>query len=426
MAPEQNSEVIIVGAGIAGLYAGYLLKNEGKKVTLLEAAHRYGGRVRTSPQPPNSADLPLEEGAEYIHGQYSLIYNLLDYLKAPLVLLKGKLYIHFRGTLMSLKKAENDPHVMAASTFMEEQWKYKGPDISVKEYLKQQPFFIHTRDYLQTYAAELGTTLGRLGMYSLAVSERQWTAGHKLFKVKTGLTQSLDEFVQCLGEDLHLQQPVTGIDYTGKKVRVTTTNGIFTADTVIVTVPLTMLKKQCIFFNPELPEAKQKAIKTLGMDPILKVFLTFQEPFWKKKLYELYGGKLSPTYYVPWPGQQGQTPVLIAFLAGKKAEQFIQQQQQVNPLLQELNVLFGNDLPSKLFVSAKVVNWAQEPYIEGGYSYDTPNSEGMREILAQSLDNKVYFAGEATHYKGHHATMHGAMESAERAIAEILNFGTKV
>jgi monoamine oxidase len=66
-------------------------------------------------------------------------------------------------------------------------------------------------------------------------------------------------------------------------------------------------------------------------------------------------------------------------------------------------------------------NWANEPYIGGAYSYPSINSAGHRENLASSISNKLFFAGEATNYNGHLATVHGAMETGYRAAIEILN-----
>ena len=58
---------------------------------------------------------------------------------------------------------------------------------------------------------------------------------------------------------------------------------------------------------------------------------------------------------------------------------------------------------------------------QGNRSYDAPGVGNAREILASSVNNKIFFAGEATHTGGHHGTLHGAMETALRAVIEILN-----
>jgi monoamine oxidase len=65
-------------------------------------------------------------------------------------------------------------------------------------------------------------------------------------------------------------------------------------------------------------------------------------------------------------------------------------------------------------------NWANEPYIGGAYSFPSLNSEGQREKLAAAVSNKLFFAGEATNFNGHLATVHGAMESGYRAVLELL------
>ena len=77
-------------------------------------------------------------------------------------------------------------------------------------------------------------------------------------------------------------------------------------------------------------------------------------------------------------------------------------------------------LSSEAFVKGKRVDWGKEPYIWGAYSYASPNSLGQREVLAQPVVNKLYFAGEATNFQGAPATVHGAMESAAWAVEQML------
>jgi len=91
----------------------------------------------------------------------------------------------------------------------------------------------------------------------------------------------------------------------------------------------------------------------------------------------------------------------------------------VSVAVQELDGLFGSNAASAALVDSHIQDWSKEPFIRGAYSYPNPGSEPLRSTLAQSIDKKLYFAGEATHHQGHFATVHGAMETAYRAVDEL-------
>lgn len=126
-------------------------------------------------------------------------------------------------------------------------------------------------------------------------------------------------------------------------------------------------------------------------------------------------------YYQPWTRLEGHTPLLVAYLTGKKAERFgAAGNSPIASFVQELDFFFGEQSATNNLTDYYVMDWGKEPFIAGGYSYDPPHSDGARILLAQPIGNQVFFAGEATQSNGHHATVHGAMESAERVFAELV------
>ena len=82
--------------------------------------------------------------------------------------------------------------------------------------------------------------------------------------------------------------------------------------------------------------------------------------------------------------------------------------------------MYPTQNPASLCIGIIVQHWANEPFIRGAYSYPSPESTGMREILAKPLEGKLYFAGEACNVNGHIATVHGAMETAYLACKSII------
>ena len=88
-------------------------------------------------------------------------------------------------------------------------------------------------------------------------------------------------------------------------------------------------------------------------------------------------------------------------------------------LLAELDEIYGNKA-SSTFQDGLVVDYTTKPFIRGAYSYSTIGIENSREIAAQDIDNKLFFAGEAMNLNGHHQSVHGAMETGYEKVVKIL------
>ena len=99
----------------------------------------------------------------------------------------------------------------------------------------------------------------------------------------------------------------------------------------------------------------------------------------------------------------------------------LSENEAIQEILSELSVLYPNGNVQSLYSGEFLYkNWANEHYIGGAYSFPSINSAGQREKLAAAVSKKLFFAGEATNYNGHLATVHGAMESGYRAVLELL------
>jgi lysine-specific histone demethylase 1B len=91
-----------------------------------------------------------------------------------------------------------------------------------------------------------------------------------------------------------------------------------------------------------------------------------------------------------------------------------------NALLQELDLMYNGQATAS-FISSHVQNWATNPFVKGAYSYSTVGMGDARKVATQSVDKKLYFAGEAMNINGHHQTVHGALETGYREVINILN-----
>jgi monoamine oxidase len=272
---------------------------------------------------------------------------------------------------------------------------------------------------------EYGSSNDRIGMLALKEAESAYSSGLENFNFKTGSYWNLFEtaFADAINK-VSLNAPVTSIDYSGNQVLVKTNNGTeYQADRVLVTVPLAMLKNNSIGFVPAIPNNKIQAISKIDMGIGIKITLQFTAPFWIAGTSSIIGGVKVPEYWITSNGKDTGFSYITAFLMGSFAEELalLSQQQAVQEIISELAAIFPTGgVTGKYTGSFVYKNWADEPYIGGAYSFPSITSTGQREILALPINSKVFFAGEATNYNGHLATVHGAMESGFRAVKEIL------
>jgi monoamine oxidase len=222
-----------------------------------------------------------------------------------------------------------------------------------------------------------------------------------------------------------LNEAVQTIDYSGSNVRVKSIHGVeYVADRILVTIPLAMLKNNSIEFLPALPSQKLQAIQSIEMGNGIKIILKFTSPFWEPSTRSILGASVAPEYWVTNADKTSNGFYLTAFIMGESADNLalISENAAIQELLSELSTLYPNGNVQSLYSGEFLYkNWGNEPYIGGAYSYPSINSAGQREKLAASVSHKLFFAGEATNYNGHLATVNGAMETGYRAVIEILN-----
>lgn len=412
-------KVVIVGAGISGLYAGLLLKQKGIPFSIVEASSRLGGRIRSL---KGFADYGIELGAEEIHGKNTLWYSLVKGTQAEFVDDETDDFLFAKKQLKSVSGWESDTNYQQAVAFIEQANSYKGADQTVAQLAQLRGI---SADFAPLVNAQLGNEYGtsntRLSIKGISEEDDLWTAGNQNYMLRNKTFDwVLEQHFSSITDQIQYQTAVKSIQYQGSKILLTTLQGqIMEADRVIVTVPLVILKNQ-ISFEPSLPSTKQAAMKAIGMDSGMKIILKFSQRFWPSNLGSLYGS-LVPEYWFTSFGR-GNVAVLTAFVMGEKAEYLSKLgSQATNTVLTELDTIFGNQIASKSFTGSVIQDWGKETYIGGAYSY--PMVGGgiqMRKDLAASVQNRLFFAGEATHFAGHSGTVHGALETGQRAVNELI------
>lgn len=416
-----TGKVVIVGAGIAGIYAAYILKNQGADVVVLEAANRYGGRIKPL---TDFATFTIELGAEEIHGEKSVFYDLIKAGNHSFITdVLNHLY-YFNGSLKTEAQATENTFFNIVDELTNGLSDYAGSDITAEAFAGSEGVSDNVKHFFNAWIGnENGTDIGRIGMHGLRETDQRWTAGDNNFMLKdSDILSIIEQQFQEIIPLIRLEKQVTEIDYSTSSVKVICADDdIVTADKVIVTVPLSIMQSNDISFVPALPDSKVAAYNRIGIDRGLKVIIKFDVMVWPANTGSIYGEGYVPEFWVTSGGGRSDSEfILTAFIMGENAEYLTAQgDQMITTILAELDVIFGN--ASTHYVDHVIQDWGNEPHIRGAYSYPKVGTGNAREIIASPVGNNLFFAGEATHTQGHAGTVHGAMETALRAALEIIN-----
>lgn len=432
----KNYEIVIIGAGAAGLYTGWYLQERGFKVTILEASSQVGGRIRHL---SGFADFDVELGAEEIHGSLSPWYDIVKQTGAAFNTETTEDYFYFKQDFgnPNEKSLKNEAEALQynefikARDFIDRAYQWSGADATVEQQLAAENLWEMFGVVNGVLSNEYGTSNDRLSLKGLAAEDALWTAGDENFQLKDRTLLSVLEtkFAPIMSK-VELNRQVKTVNLSGSKAVVTDQTGkTWQADRVLVTVPLSILRDGDITFIPALPSTKQDAFQNIGMGAGMKAVFKFSQPFWEDldglvpNLGSIFGNNDVPEIWVSSYGR-GNIPVITAFINGFKAEQFSQQGSgAAGTILSHLDNIFavGNVASSSLLQNGSyMMDWSKEPFIRGAYSY--PKVGGsliFRKELASPVEERLFFAGEATHFKGHSGTVHGAIESGIRAADEI-------
>lgn len=415
--------VIVIGAGIAGLAAAAQLRRQGHAVTVLEARDRIGGRLHTQTR---WAGPPMDLGASWIHGAGPA---------NPVAQLARQLGARLAETRMSSGETYGDGSALEdADEALLERLREEvaqaagqppqGADRSLREHVLAQlgglrrpaqerrliDFILNT-----TYEHEHGGAAHQLSAQWFDSSEAHDGPELVFLDGYQVLTRHLAQ-----GLDIRLGHEVKAIQHGGPgPVTVQTRQGAFSAQQVVVTLPLGVLQAGQVTFSPALPAAKQQAIAHLGMGVLNKCCLLFPQAFWNTQLDWL--SHLPPAghegewaEWVSFARPTGQ-PVLMGFNAaemGRRIEDW-SDRAIVESAMGALRRMMGRELPAP--TDALITRWASDPFSRGSYSCHVLGSHpSQRQDLARPVGGRLFFAGEATDTE-HYQTVHGAYRSGLRA-----------
>lgn len=271
----------------------------------------------------------------------------------------------------------------------------------------------------RSYANAAGDDKRFLSAEAAREDWRDTSAGTGDFRILDGYDCLINDLAKRLA--IHLNTVVETVEWGVGGVRVHTSSGVFEADQAIITLPLGVLQSGRVRFVPELPADKQTAIAGLRMGPVIKLIYRFEEAVLPLGILALYSAGNPPMWWSPSFGQEAGTVVMTALASGDYARDLLALG-EAGALAKALGTLHSElNRPDLTPTDSRLVNWVGDPFSCGGYSVTPPGQAGTRAVLAQPVDNRLFWAGEATAPNPWAATVHGAYASGQRAAREILD-----
>ena len=412
-------KVNIIGAGISGLYAGFLLSKENIDFEIFEATERSGGRIFSYLY---DDDHFIELGAEVVYAPESLLVKTLNMLKDPIYTSSGDNLYHYKKSILSGKNLGDHLMVKKLMQDLYEIEDYDGIEKSLLDYFKQQNYYkSNMKNLVEAFACEYGTTADKLGIQNLAFEESLWSGGDDEYYSKLPLQRVSEYYKDKIADNIQYKKIIKTVKYSDNIVTLIDDQGKeHVSDKTIISVNIGVLKAGDIYFDPVLPTEKQESINAIGIEAGMKVVLTFSSRWWPDDLKTIEGGVLCHEFLAT---KNYDIPTLTGFVMGRNTMAFrgLSDSKIAEILLCELDDMFGHQKATESFSQVFLKNWGEDTFQKGAYSFPTIHSKGMREVLAKPVGNKLFFMGEACSVNGHAASIHGAMESAEIVCENIIN-----
>ena len=410
-------DVAIIGAGAAGLAAARVLSGAGKRVCILEARPRIGGRVHTLHV--SDLPLPIELGAEFIHGESDTTFGIVD-----------------AASLVACELP--DDHWWSANGKREEIRDFWGRideirakigalrrDVSFAEFLRTQKLPRRMRElacnFVEGYHASHADRISAR-VLRRADQEQEDPGGNKQFRIAAG-QDALIEWLRA-GLDPHrvelrLSSPVANIAWSKGSVAI---DDRIRAQAAVITIPIGVWKAGVIRFDPALTD-KEKALEKLEAGHVVKIAFRFRERWWEDINFLHTNDRFMPTW---WTSAPLRSPVITGWAGGHAADAMLAESEKARTdrALASMSTAFG--VPRRridaLLVDTFSYDWQKDPFSRGAYAYALVGGEDAHDALARPLRQTLFFAGEATS-SDQTGTVAGAIESGFRAARQALRSG---
>ncbi len=445
---EDTADVIVVGAGLSGLHAAWMLEQKGYKVLVLEGRERVGGRVMSFTQVQG---VP-EAGGNIIYGDYRRMMDVAARIGVPLEDQVPRLSKHAKFTLVldgqpvSRSQWEDSPRNPFPPALREMMpWQYvplvtsqENPltstagwydpknapyDVSMRDFLRKQgatdAMIALAYDTIPTYGINAKDISALMMAYVSAFTTMQKSAKPVMLQAKGGNQNLPLAMARQLQQRVRLNQTVKAVDANDATITVRTADGArYSAQAVLCAVPFTTLRR--ISLRPGLEGVQERAVKTLPYQPIHQVALQASKPFWQDDGLEPSMwtdspiGRVSAVYH---ESKDDQVSSLLVSAFGPGARHLdrlgkegagryvVAQIEQMRPAAKGLLQVSGQH------------SWEQDPFAGGAWAYFNPGTVTKFLPTMVQPQGHVHFCGEHTSLTAR--GMEGALESGERAAAAI-------
>lgn len=413
MQVTEHFDIIIIGAGAAGLSAARELTRVKMKILLLEARDRIGGRMYTNI--PQHFTFPIERGAEFIHGEASFTFQILKEAHVDYVVIEGNTFQAHDDQVETTDFFDNDWELVL------KQLQLLKENITFKDFLTR--YFGDEKDkdlrdkitkFVEGYNAADITKAS-----SLALRE-EWSEEEdpSQYRIKGGyakLYEFLEREIKSNGGLIKLNHEVIGVDWSVGKVSVSTALATFSATKCMITIPVSVLRTGSISFQPAIPQVLDAA-ERIGFGGVTKVTIEFKSTFWEtepprkfKDLQFLFSEEKVPTWWSQFPDRR---PLLTGWVGGPAAQTLDESDETLfhDALHSLANALhYPVSKIQEQLVAWQVDRWTNDKFSNGAYSYAMLGTPEAVKKLRAPIDNTLYFAGEALYTGPHRSTVEAAL-----------------
>jgi monoamine oxidase len=419
----ENYDIIILGAGITGLYLARSLSLKGYAVLVVEARERTGGRIHTLHNVGFSR--PVDTGAEFVHGNPPLIESLLREAKVSIT--KGTAKTHgiergnpereqmFPSDLNKVDRyLQNLKTDMPMSEFLAEYFN-KPEDAGTRE---------HVTKMVQGFDAADVTRISAFAIRDEWSHETEFP-GSRPVGGYSQVTDYLEQAARTQQAKFELSFPVSEIKWTKGKVVLRKSSGKeFNGKKLVITVPVGVLKANSLNFSPALPKHSAE-LDHLESGGVIKFLAEFHEPIWENHslgirtfpgMSFLFSDATVPTW---WTQRPSNFPLLTGWLSGPAVKKNLNELEQLG--ISSLAYIFDTTEIRILQMMRKllVIDWQHDPFARGAYGYKTVGTDQALDFLCQPVEETLYFAGEGFNQGSEMGTIEAALQSAEAVLQKL-------
>jgi monoamine oxidase len=418
----KKKTAIIIGGGVSGLYAAYLLQQSGYKITLVEASSRLGGRVFTVKD--EVSGLTADLGGEFISVRHKETIHLCKLLSLKLepVNISPELVLNSVPSPTPPKYSKTTLEVLeklyGLYRDMTREQKHQLDELSIFNYLKYQGVPSDDLFFLDLHFSSItGKELKLMsaGRGITALNHFLKTAG-SYFRIKNGTYSLIDALEANLkSANIVLKDPVKSIDQETKLVKVTTESGMsFDGDICVCSIPGNLL--DTIQWSPILPKEKKVASLKVNYSKVSKMVSFWDDCLWLRDNFFAVTNSCFRLLYVSGEDIQKKRGLLSGVSLGQQSEIFHKENSDFSKKIIELSLQNYDIFKQSKFSGLLFKAWHHEPFCSGGNSIYYPGTYTALLHLKEPFE-RVYFAGE--HLSLESGSINSGLQSA-RDVVEML------